>query len=43
MDYLLWYNTARPNQGLGGKAPIEVIIDEIKKDPKKSNMYGEYT
>ena len=43
MNYLLWYNIERPHQGLGGKSPIEVIIDEIKKDPKKSNMYRDYT
>jgi len=36
IDYLLWYNTKRPHFALKQQAPMQAVVEYLKK----SNMYG---
>jgi transposase InsO family protein len=38
MEYLIWYNTEKPHQGIGYRTPMRCVLDDLALTPEKSNM-----
>jgi len=38
MEYLIWYNTEKPHQGIGHRTPMQCLLDDLAPTPEKSNM-----
>ncbi|NLH39341.1 MAG: transposase family protein [Elusimicrobia bacterium] len=38
MEYLLWYNTIKPHNGIENKSPLKYYLDNFINNSKKSNM-----
>lgn len=38
MEYLIWYNTEKPHQGIGYRTPMRCVLDDLAPTPEKSNM-----
>ena len=43
MEYLIWYNTEKPHQGIGYRTPMRCVLDDLAPDPEKSNMLRDST
>ena len=42
MEYLFWYNTEKPHQGINKLTPMQYILKTTFPHPKNSNMYRYY-
>jgi transposase InsO family protein/transposase len=38
VDYLIWYNTLKPHQGIGNRSPMEYYMQSTRLNSQKSNM-----
>jgi len=38
MEYLIWYNTEKPHQGINKRTPMQCVLDSFNLTPEKSNM-----
>jgi putative transposase len=38
IDYLIWYNTQKPHQGIGNRSPLEYYMQSTRLNSLKSNM-----
>lgn len=38
IDYLIWYNTQKPHQGIGNRSPLEYYMQSTRLNSQKSNM-----
>lgn len=38
MEYLIWYNTEKPHQGIDYRTPMRCVLDSMGLSPRKSNM-----
>lgn len=38
IDYLIWYNTRKPHQGIGNRSPLEYYMQSTRLNRQKSNM-----
>jgi len=38
MEYLIWYNTEKPHQGINKRTPMQCVLDNFNLTPEKSNM-----
>ena len=38
IDYLIWYNTLKPHQGIGKRSPMEYYVQSARLTRQKSNM-----
>ncbi|WP_428059992.1 integrase core domain-containing protein [Candidatus Avelusimicrobium stercoris] len=43
MQYLIWYNTQKPHQGLKWMTPLNYTLTALRLTPQKSNMYRDLT
>ena len=43
MQYLIWYNTQKPHQGLKWMTPLDYTLKALHLTPQKSNMYRDLT